>query len=110
MAEAALAAGVREGVRFISVCQPHAGDFLYAVPSRPAFRIPTWALRIAVQRRLGLAVTHATGADRGTTGKVLDALGDVAQNNGREGHAGRHASLLQQLVRCARAVCGQRVQ
>ena len=109
MANAATKAGVREGVRFVSVCQPHAGDFLYAIPSHTAFRIPTWALRIAMQRRLGLAITHAAGADRGTTGAVLDVLGDVAQNTGREGHAGRHAALLQQLVRCARSVWGQRV-
>ena len=110
MTEVLLAVGLREGVRFVSVCQAHAGDYLYAVPCRTAFRLPTWALRIAIQRRCGLAITHAAGTDKGTNGVVLDVLGDVAQSNGREGHAGRHASLLKQLVLCARSVWGQRVK
>ena len=49
----------REAVRFIAVSQYQAGAFLNAVPSRRDFRIPTWALRIAVQRRLGLPLDEA---------------------------------------------------
>ena len=54
----------REAVRFIAVSQYQAGAFLHAVPSRRAFRISTWALRIPVQRRLGLPLdeAHARGA------------------------------------------------
>ena len=43
-------AAVREAVRFVSVSQPGAGAFLNAVPKQNEFRLPTWAMRIAVQR------------------------------------------------------------
>ena len=49
---APVAASPREAARFISVSQAYAGAFLNAVPRQPAFRMPTWALRIALQRRL----------------------------------------------------------
>ena len=44
----------RELVRFEAVSQPQAGAFLNAVPKFEAFRIQTWAMPIAVQKRLGL--------------------------------------------------------
>jgi hypothetical protein len=44
----------REAVRFVSASQPHAGDVFNAVPMRRDFRVPTWAMRIIVQRRLAL--------------------------------------------------------
>ena len=46
----------REGIRFLSVSQPYAGTFLNAVPKHKPFRVPTWALRFAIQRRLGLTL------------------------------------------------------
>ena len=44
----------REAVRFIAASQPHAGDVLNAIPMRSEFRVPSWAMRVIVQRRLGL--------------------------------------------------------
>ena len=100
-------AGLREAVRFVAVSQPFAGAFLNAVPMRKPFRIPTWALRIAVQRRLGLALSAATGTDAlDAGGRPHDALGDAAQNIGEAGHAERHAALLHALARIARSVWG----
>ena len=58
---APVAGSPREAARFISVSQAYAGAFLNAVPKQAAFRMPTWALRIALQRRLGLPLTAATG-------------------------------------------------
>ena len=82
-------AGVREMVRFVAVSQKHAGAFLNAVPARGPFRMPTWAMRISVQRRLGLPLTEAAGrvAYESRGGRVFDALGDVAQNDGEGGRA-----------------------
>ena len=45
-----------------------------------------------------------------TEGKAFDVYGDVAQNDGRQGHAHRHSTLLQEVVRIARSVWGARVQ
>ena len=53
-----------ELVRFVAVSQPQAGAFLNAVPKFEAFRIQTWAMRIAVQKRLGLASTTRTASLR----------------------------------------------
>ena len=105
----------REAVRFISVSQAHAGDFLNAVPNRQAFRVPTWAMRTAVQRRLGLPLTAALAASSGgvcrtARGGVHDTLGDSAQNVGRAGHAHRHRELLEQLTKCLREAWGSIVE
>ena len=60
----------------ISVSQPHAGVWLNAVPSRKAFRINSWAMRIAVQRRLGLPLTaHAAHGEDGGSGAGLSQVG-----------------------------------
>ena len=45
-----------------------------------------------------------------TEGKAFDVYGDVAQNDGRQGYAHRHSTLLQEVVRIARSVWGARVQ
>ena len=59
----------------MSVSQPYAGAFLNAVPMRKPFRIPTWALRIILQRRLGLALSAAAGTDAlDPAGRPLDGL------------------------------------
>ena len=91
--------------------QPFAGAFLNAVPSRHWFRLETRALRIAVQRRVGLPISDGLSPHlTSSKGKPYDALGDVAQNDGLEGHAHRHSELLQELVRVTRSVWGARVQ
>ena len=104
----------REAVRFIAVSQYQAGAFLNAVPSRRDFRIPTWALRIAVQRRLGLPLDEALARGAPTCsargGKVQDPLGDAASNIGRLGHCGRHNSLLAALAKVMRSVWGMLVE
>ena len=53
---------LREKVRFIAVSQPGAGNFLHAVPPRKPFQLQSWAMSIAVQRRLGLPLSthHST--------------------------------------------------
>ena len=103
----------REAVRMISVAQPHAGAWLNAVPSRKAFRINSWAMRIAVQRRLGLPLTAhaASGSEgRGRHGRPFDVMGDLAQNDGEEGHQTRHWLVLTTLVAVLREAFGARVQ
>ena len=91
--------------------QPHAGDFLNAVPKRPAFRINTWAMRIAVQRRLGLPLTAAElSSGLSKHGHAFDAMGDLATNDGHSGCQGRHFSVLTELVRVLRTAYGRRVE
>ena len=103
---------LREAVRFLSVSQPHAGDFLNAVPKRAVFRINTWALRIAVQRRLGLPLTAAAvgGEGRSKHGHVFDMMGDLAANDGQAGCQTRHYEVLSELVRVLKTVWGARVE
>ena len=98
----------REMVRFLSVSQPHAGTFLNAVPRYERFRMPTWAMRIQVQRRLGLPLTAAASASGRLSkhGKVFDHLGDVAQNDGFSGHQTRHFTVLMALHEVMRSVWG----
>ena len=103
----------REAVRFISVSQPHAGAFLNAVPKHAPFRMHTWAMRIAVQRRLGLPLTEAVIAQTRALsrhGKQFDAYGDVAQNDGAQGHQTRHYLLLDAFTKVLRSVWGGRVE
>jgi hypothetical protein len=95
----------REAVRFVSASQPHAGDVFNAVPMRRDFRVPTWAMRIIVQRRLalarlGLPLDEALASGEPTCtvrgGRTQDPMGDSASNIGRAGHNQRH----QQTVCC----------
>ena len=87
----------REAVRFMSASQPYAGAFLNAVPRYAEYQVATPLLRVAVQRRLGLPLLEAAAAAgrRGRHGRLLDVLGDVAQNDGEEGHAARHHLVLE---------------
>ena len=89
-----------------------ASAFLNAVPRTKEFQVPTWALRIAVQRRLGLPLTAAQYASTQASrhGKQFDALGDVAQNDGEQGHQTRHYLVLESLFDALRRVWGGRVQ
>ena len=104
----------REAVRFISVSQPHAGDVLNAVPMRREFRVPTWAMRIIVQRRLGLPLDEALASGEPTCtargGRVQDPMGDSASNIGRAGHNQRHHTVLRQLVLIMQSVWGTLVE
>jgi hypothetical protein len=100
---------LRDQVRFIAVSQPFAGAFLNAVPSRKPFRLPTWALRIAIQRRLGLPLSIATEERRNRKGQLLDVYGDVALNAPDTGFGSRHDALLAELVSVVRSVFGRRV-
>ena len=114
---APVAGSPREAARFISVSQAYAGAFLNAVPKQAAFRMPTWALRIALQRRLGLPLTAATaaaggggGGRRSRHGKLFDGYGDVAQNDGESGHQTRHFLILNALYDAMRRVYGGQVR
>ena len=104
----------REAVRFIAVSQPHAGDVLNAIPMRREFRVPSWAMRIIVQRRLGLPLDEALarGAPTCTArgGRVQDPMGDAASNIGRAGHNQRHKHVLHRLVLCMQSVWGRLVE
>ena len=96
----------------MAVSQPGAGNFLHAVPSRQPFKLNSWAMSIAVQRRLGLPLgTALSSAMRfGRHGQRLDAFGDVALADGEGGHATRHAELLHVLRQVLAPVYGaQRV-
>jgi hypothetical protein len=96
---------LREAARLVAVSQPHAGAFLNAVPSLGPFRIGSWALRIIVQRRLGLPLSAA--AAEGVVSRhdlEFDVFGDVAANDGEAGHQTRHHQLLVELVARLRSV------
>ena len=60
--ERAKHAAWREAVRFVAVSQDGAGAFLNAIPMRDDMRMETWAMRISVQRRLGLPLDVACQA------------------------------------------------
>ena len=99
----------RELVRFVAVSQPQAGAFLNAVPKYEPFRVQTWALRIAVQKRLGLpllAAAAAAGESRSKSGRVFDVYGDVAQNDGVHGHQTRHWLVLNAIADVLRRAYG----
>lgn len=102
MHAAAGRAGRREQVRFVSVSQFGAGAFLNAIPTRAHFRLPSYVLRFALQRRFGLHLSMMTDvmADGiySQHGLLFDALGDVAQNDGAAGHQTRHKEVLLDLV------------
>ena len=111
MHAAAGRAGRREQVRFVSVSQFGAGAFLNAIPTRAHFRLPSYVLRFALQRRFGLHLSMMTDvmADGiySQHGLPFDALGDVAQNDGAAGHQTRHKEvLLDALSSCCGASWG----
>ena len=76
---------------------------------RRDFRVPTWAMRIIVQRRLGLPLDEALASGEPTCtvrgGRAQDPMGDSASNIGRAGHNQRH----QQTVCCGTA-CAHHMQ
>ena len=78
------------------------------------FRVPSWAMRVIVQRRLGLPLDEALarGAPTCTArgGKVQDPMGDAASNIGRAGHNQRHKHVLHRLVLCMQSVWGRLVE
>ena len=98
----------REAVRFISASQPHAGTFINAVPRHAAFRVPTWAYRLQLQRRLGLPLLAATAAvgRRSRHGRLFDSLGDVAAADGESGHQTRHFLVNRAIFDALRRVYG----
>jgi hypothetical protein len=92
---------------------PYAGVFLNAVPKWEAFRMQTWALRISVQKRLGLpllAAAAAAGEYRSRSGRVFDAYGDVAQNDGAHGHQTRHWLILEAIYDALKRAYGGMVK
>ena len=98
----------REAVRFMCVSQPNAGTFLNAVPKLKGFRMPTWALRLQMQRRLGLPLLAATAAAgrRSRHGRLFDSLGDVAAADGESGHQTRHFLINKAVFDALRRVYG----
>eukprot|EP00964_Phaeocystis_antarctica_P100976 scaffold66511_cov100-Phaeocystis_antarctica.AAC.1 len=72
--------------------------------------MPTWALRLCLQRRLSLpllvAAAAAGGGRRSRSGHMFDALGDVAQSDGEAGHQTRHFLINNALYDAFRRVYG----
>ena len=72
----------REAIRFVAVSQEGAGAFLNAIPMRDDMKMETWAMRITVQRRLGLPLDVACQAveagKKAPNGKPHEELGDAA--------------------------------
>ncbi|EOD14193.1 hypothetical protein EMIHUDRAFT_246404 [Emiliania huxleyi CCMP1516] len=70
-----------------------AGAFLNAIPMRDDMKMETWAMRITVQRRLGLPLDVACQAveagKKAPNGKPHEELGDAAMVNPRAKHATR---------------------
>ena len=68
-------------------------------------------MRLLVQRRLGLPLTAV--APEGVTtrhGKAFDVMGDLATNDGKQGHQSRHHAALVELVARLRTVWGSAVE
>jgi len=105
------AVSTREALRLVAVMQPYAGAWLNAVPKSRPFQIHTWAMRLLVQRRLGLPLT-AVAAEGATSkhGKAFDVMGDLAANDGKAGHQSRHHAVLVELVTRLRTVWGSAVE
>ena len=72
----------------------------------------TWAMRIAVCRRLGLPIVEAAAVEglRSKHGKMFDRYGDVASNDGDGGHQTRHYKLNLRIADVLRSVWGSAVQ
>ena len=100
----------REAIRFVAVSQPGAGAFLNAIPMRDDMKMESWAMRVTVQRRLGLpldvACQAAEAGKRAPNGQLHDILGDAAMVNPRSKHATRHKFLLKRLVKTLRSAWG----
>ena len=102
---------LRDAVRFMAVSQPFAGAWLNAVPSHRPFALHTWAMRLLVQRRLGLPLTAvAVEGAVSRHGREFDVLGDLATNDGQAGHQTRHYMVLRELVGRLRGVWGSAVE
>jgi hypothetical protein len=98
-------------VHFIAVSAPGAGLFLNAVPKYAEFRVPTWALQIILARRFALPVQPCVSAAASSRhGYRFDELGDVAQNDGANGHGARHHDLLMAIFKGLRRVFGKSIQ
>ena len=112
--ERAKHAAWREAVRFVAVSQDGAGAFLNAIPMRDDMRMETWAMRLSVQRRLGLpldvACQAAAAGKKTRNGKTHDELGDAAVNVPQQGHNTRHKYTLRRLILALRAAWGTAVR
>ena len=86
---------------------PHAGDVLNAVPMRRDFRVPTWAMRIIVQRRLGLPLDEALASGeptcRAVAFRILCAIRRAI--SGAPATRQPHQTVLRQLVLIMQGVC-----
>ena len=104
----------REAIRFVAVSQPGAGAFLNAIPMRDDMKMESWAMRVTVQRRLGLPLDVACQAveagKRAPSGQLHDVLGDAAMVNPRSKHATRHKFLLKRLIKCLRSAWGMIIE
>ena len=104
----------REAIRFVAVSQEGAGAFLNAIPMRDDMKMETWAMRITVQRRLGLPLDVACQAveagKKAPNGKPHEELGDAAMVNPRAKHATRHKFLLKRLVKTLRSAWGMLIE
>ena len=104
----------REAIRFVAVSQEGAGAFLNAIPMRDDMKMETWAMRITVQRRLGLPLDVACQAveagKKAPNGKPHEELGDAAMVNPRAKHATRHKYLLKRLVKTLRSAWGMLIE
>ena len=87
--------------------QDGAGAFLNAIPMRDDMRMETWAMRLSVQRRLGLpldvACQAAAAGKKTRNGKTHDEYGDAAVNVPQQGHNTRHKYTLRRLILALRA-------
>ena len=98
----------------MAVSQDGAGAFLNAIPMRDDMRMETWAMRLSVQRRLGLpldvACQAAAAGKKTRNGKTHDELGDAAVNVPQQGHNTRHKYTLRRLILALRAAWGTAVR
>eukprot|EP00965_Chrysotila_dentata_P079685 2628227-Pleurochrysis_carterae.AAC.6 len=65
---------VGQATRLVSVSQPHAGAFFYALPTQPCMRMTSSEMHVTLQRRLGLHIPALLSSLAG------DTFGDVAVN------------------------------
>ena len=75
--------------------------------------IHTWAMRLMVQRGSGLPLTARVPEGDGGRGmghgRAFDVMGDLATNDGKQGHQSRHHSVLVELVTRLRTSWGSAV-
>ena len=97
----------------MAASQDGAGAFLNAIPMRDDMRMETWAMRISVQRRLGLpldvACQAAAAGKKTRNKKIHDEFGDAAVNVPQQSHNTRHKCILQRLILALRAAWGTAV-